>query len=152
MKSDNSVRKACPMVTRSAEKGAEILAFEHPFAGKQFVKGTIETGETPLAAAVRELHEESGLIVRGDFNFLGSKRMRSMDQLWYFFSVSMDGLPERWDHQTQDDYGHIFRFFWRPITQGLDDDWHRVFHEAYSFVLPHLKQGPSHQMGSDRLM
>lgn len=60
----SKVQKACPIVYRRCDGGAEVLAFIHPSAGKQFVKGTIEPGETPLDAADRELWEESGLTVR----------------------------------------------------------------------------------------
>ncbi|WP_272972120.1 NUDIX domain-containing protein [Comamonas terrigena] len=52
--------KACPVVIRGLGT-IEILAFEHPLAGLQLVKGTIEPGETSAAAALRELREESGL-------------------------------------------------------------------------------------------
>ncbi|WP_410001350.1 NUDIX domain-containing protein [Rhizobium leguminosarum] len=43
-------------------QGLEILAFTHPSAGNQFVKGTVEEGERPQDAAARELREESGLL------------------------------------------------------------------------------------------
>jgi 8-oxo-dGTP pyrophosphatase MutT (NUDIX family) len=48
--------KACPVVLRSLGDG-EILAFEHPLAGWQLVKGTVEAGELPRDAAIRELYE-----------------------------------------------------------------------------------------------
>lgn len=38
--------------------GVDVLAFEHPSGGRQLVKGTIEPGEAPEEAAVRELFEE----------------------------------------------------------------------------------------------
>lgn len=52
--------KACPVVLRRTGD-LEVLAFEHPLAGFQLVKGSIEQDESPAAAAVRELLEESGL-------------------------------------------------------------------------------------------
>ena len=52
--------KACPVVLRT-RGSREILVFEHPLAGIQLVKGTIELGESPEAAALRELGEESGI-------------------------------------------------------------------------------------------
>ena len=48
--------KACPVVIRHPA-APEILAFEHPLAGLQLVKGSIEPNETAAAAAVRELYE-----------------------------------------------------------------------------------------------
>ncbi len=52
--------KACPVVL-STSLPIKILLFRHPLAGTQRVKGTIENGETPGAAALRELEEESGI-------------------------------------------------------------------------------------------
>ncbi|MHC8286071.1 NUDIX domain-containing protein [Pseudomonas sp. XS1P51] len=48
------VDKACPVVLRNIEQ-LEILAFRHPLAGLQLVKGSVEPGELTGAAAVREL-------------------------------------------------------------------------------------------------
>jgi 8-oxo-dGTP pyrophosphatase MutT (NUDIX family) len=58
-----SPSKACAVVIRSPD-AIEVLAFEHPLAGFQLVKGTIEGGETPQQAAVRELREEAGFEAR----------------------------------------------------------------------------------------
>ncbi|MFT3757807.1 NUDIX domain-containing protein [Thauera sp.] len=52
--------KSCPvLLRRDGEVG--ILAFQHPIAGFQIVKGSIEEGESPEEAAIRELAEESGV-------------------------------------------------------------------------------------------
>lgn len=52
--------KACAVVLR--DRGVlEILAFEHPLAGLQLVKGSVEPGESSGAAAVRELMEEAAI-------------------------------------------------------------------------------------------
>lgn len=52
--------KACPVVIRPER---QILAFQHPRAGLQLVKGGVEPNEHPAKAAERELSEESGLIL-----------------------------------------------------------------------------------------
>ncbi|WP_374834663.1 NUDIX domain-containing protein [Paenochrobactrum pullorum] len=54
------IEKACPVVFRTSRHGLEVLAFIHPLAGKQFVKGTVEDAETARYAAEQELREESG--------------------------------------------------------------------------------------------
>ena len=54
-------KKACPVIMQQRDRRRYVLAFNHPTAGKQFVKGTIEAGESPLDGAIRELKEESGL-------------------------------------------------------------------------------------------
>ena len=51
------MEKAWPIVLREKDGAIEVLAFQHPQAGKQFVKGTIELDEDPVAAAARELRE-----------------------------------------------------------------------------------------------
>lgn len=38
-----------------------LLVFEHPMAGLQLPAGTVEPGEQPLAAARREVYEETGV-------------------------------------------------------------------------------------------
>ncbi|MBU1880260.1 MAG: NUDIX domain-containing protein, partial [Chloroflexi bacterium] len=39
----------------------ELLLFQHPYAGVQVPAGTVEDGETPAQAALREAAEETGL-------------------------------------------------------------------------------------------
>ncbi len=130
------VEKACPVVFRTLASGLEVLAFTHPLADKQFVKGTVDRGETPAQAAVRELREESGLIVRSPMVFLGTGPIGAVP--WHFFAHQAEGLPESWVHATEDDHGHSFAFFWHPIGVPLDRGWHPIFHEAFAFFAPRL--------------
>jgi 8-oxo-dGTP pyrophosphatase MutT (NUDIX family) len=53
--------KVTALVVREAPEGAELLLFQHPHAGIQVPAGTIEPGEEPQAAALREAAEETGL-------------------------------------------------------------------------------------------
>jgi hypothetical protein len=50
-------RKACPVVLRRNQDRFEILAFRHPIAGCQLVKGSIEpeedVGQAAIARVVR---------------------------------------------------------------------------------------------------
>ena len=55
------IEKPCPVVTLLHQCQCEILAFAHPQAGHQFVKGTIKTGESEAAAARHELCGQAGL-------------------------------------------------------------------------------------------
>ena len=56
------VRKACACLLREGAQGTEVLVFDHPFAGTQLPKGTVELGEQPESAVVRELAEETGVV------------------------------------------------------------------------------------------
>ncbi|NIE72899.1 NUDIX domain-containing protein [Pantoea sp. Ap-967] len=125
--------KACPVVLRTRE-ALEILAFEHPLAGLQLVKGSVEPGEPTDLAAVRELKEEAGLRSTPTRN-LGQWRSRVTGHLWAFHEchVAQD-LPNTWVHFAEDDGGHEFRFFWHPLMSEPSDQWHQVFKDALAFI------------------
>ncbi len=53
--------KVTAFILRPGLTGPQILAFHHPTAGLQLPAGTIDPGETPEAAVLREAEEESGL-------------------------------------------------------------------------------------------
>ncbi len=53
--------KVTAFITRATENGRELLVFLHPTAGLQVPAGTVEAGETPEAAVLRETAEETGL-------------------------------------------------------------------------------------------
>ena len=53
--------KVTAFVTRSSERGPDLLLFEHPYAGIQIPAGTVEGDEAPEEAVMREVAEETGL-------------------------------------------------------------------------------------------
>ncbi len=57
------IDKVTCFVLRPTAAGPELLLFKHPYAGVQIPAGTVEPGETPGAAARREVAEETGLQV-----------------------------------------------------------------------------------------
>ncbi|KQV72609.1 hypothetical protein ASC90_27505 [Rhizobium sp. Root1220] len=132
------VEKACAIVTRTTDQGLTVLAFAHPSAGNQFVKGTIENGEQPRHAAERELREESGLLAPIAMKALGITEVGPERTVWHFFAWHSSGLPDRWRHATEDDHGHTFSFFWHPLRSSLDENWHPIFHEVFEFIAPRL--------------
>lgn len=124
--------RACPVVKRRIDGVAHILAFRHPLAGNQIIKGRIESDEGVAQAALRELREESGVIARAD-RHLGSVAM-SPDEKWHFILCRTDALPDEWSFQTEDDGGHEFQFFWHPLSTVPPSDWDPPFRAALRFL------------------
>jgi 8-oxo-dGTP pyrophosphatase MutT (NUDIX family) len=127
-------QKVCPVVLSSAQP-LKILLFRHPQAGVQLVKGTIEEGEAPCRAALRELVEESGISTATIEDDLGCWDSGHQGQIWSFQLCQATGpLPEQWSHQTLDDHGHVFEFFWASFEHLPYGDCHPVFRRALVFL------------------
>ncbi len=125
--------KACPVVIRTINGCLEVLAFRHPLAGKQYVKGTIEKGETVKQACERELFEEAGLVGEAK-NYLGQAFVQSHKLTYGFYLMSVDAvIPNVFNHFCEDDGGHVFEFFWHPLHSTLDENWHPIFHEIHEY-------------------
>jgi 8-oxo-dGTP pyrophosphatase MutT (NUDIX family) len=138
-----SPQKACPVVVRQNQDRFEILAFRHPLAGCQLVKGTIEPGEDAGRAALRELCEESGICdatLDPSDSFLGTIQLAGSGQEWHLFLCSTGTLTDSWTHHTEDDGGHNFEFFWHPMDQPLDDEWHPDFEQAINFIRRNIQR------------
>jgi 8-oxo-dGTP pyrophosphatase MutT (NUDIX family) len=130
------MKKVWPVVLRNVAR-IEILAFEHPLAGLQLVKGSIEPDETSDIAAVRELFEEAGVLGKVVRN-IGTFTSSATGDEWTFCVCQVtQAMPEHWTHFTEDDGGHAFRFFWHPLATVPDDRWHPVFKEALGFLQTH---------------
>ena len=108
--------------------GSRLLLFtqpEAPEAGIQVPAGTIEPGEDPEDAVMREAREETGLTEIRYVRFLDqdTRDMRdcSTDELQYrwFFHLSVDGsIEETWHHGETGEDGsliHPFDFFWANV-------------------------------------
>ncbi len=66
-----TVEKVTAFITRKQEDSYYLLLFEHPSAGFQIPAGTVESDETPEAAVVREVAEETGLKSPSTCRYLG---------------------------------------------------------------------------------
>jgi 8-oxo-dGTP pyrophosphatase MutT (NUDIX family) len=127
-------RKACPVVLRGTTADRiDILAFRHPLAGTQLVKGTIEIAESVQRAAERELLEESGLVATVIAD-LGSVQTSEPEQEWHFVMCKVEQLAESWTHWTRDGGGLDFEFFWHHLDQEPDEAWHPIFKRALTFI------------------
>jgi 8-oxo-dGTP pyrophosphatase MutT (NUDIX family) len=111
-----------------------LLVFRHvdsPEAGIQVPGGTMEAGETPEAAALREATEETGLSGLKIVAFLGEQLLDAsdfgLDQIHqrYFFQLSCpENPPETWIHYETDPSdgtpGPIaFEFFWAELPNSV---------------------------------
>jgi 8-oxo-dGTP pyrophosphatase MutT (NUDIX family) len=121
---------------------SRILVFRHPSAGIQLVKGTIEPGEDPAAAAVRELCEESGICDATVERDLGVWVSGFEDQIWSLHLCSTPTpLASSWVHHTDDDGGLDLMFYWHPLNRAPDHQWHPLFQRALLHVLHRLALG-----------
>jgi 8-oxo-dGTP pyrophosphatase MutT (NUDIX family) len=71
------VGKVVAFITREANEGQanegrQLLVFRHPNAGIQLPAGTMELGETPEIAVLREVREETGLTAVQIVTLLGT--------------------------------------------------------------------------------
>lgn len=130
--------KACPIVLRGAPSSPLILAFVHPRAGHQIVKGTIEPDEDPAAAALRELEEEAGIAGANVDLSLGSHDDIQPGERWHLFIVSAANLPDTWDHAAVDDDGDTYAFFWHHLshheTSGFDPRFLRAMDKVRAAI------------------
>lgn len=138
-----TVLKACACVLRDGH----ILAFRHPLAGNQLVKGTIEPGEDPSLAVLRELEEEAGLSLT-DAAFIAElehllKRGPEADepfekQIWHLFALTAPAdCLEIWEHSavgSPAEEGLMFSFFWQKLS-GPFENYHPVFVRAIEQVV-----------------
>ena len=129
------IKKVCPVIIREKNGLREILAFRHPSAGVQIVKGTIEKDEDSNMAAMRELAEESGITSVSSCEFKGSSDSITENQTWYFYNCIIDeDLKNAWDFFANEDGGINFSFFWFNINEELSNDWHPIFHKALDYI------------------
>lgn len=135
--------KACPIVLRRRQGVVELLAFAHPLAGRQLVKGTIEPGESAADAAVRELREEAGVESRA-LTHLANWDSGYEGQVWSFHLCRLSADPgEAWTHRCADDGGHDFAFFWQRLDETPLAEWHPVHARALDFVRTILPADPA---------
>lgn len=120
-------QKAFAYVVRRARGRAELLAFRSPLApGFEVPKGSVEPGERPEAAVLRELLEEAGLAA--------AIRLRLGAAVWrppwggrgeeqHFFWLEPAGAPpDRWAHEVSGDgadAGERYEWGWLPIDAAL---------------------------------
>lgn len=102
----------------------ELLVFDHvayPEVSPQVIGGTVDQSESPEAAVIREIFEESGVSLAlqgkiGEFEYY----REDIDelQLRHVFSFETNGLKDSWTHVVSagvEDSGLEFYFYWLPL-------------------------------------
>ena len=129
-----AAEKAYAYVTRSGGDPG-LLVFEHrnADAGVQVPKGTVDEGEDPRDAVVRELYEESGLrevaAVRPLATDVWSHHRKPKAYRRHFFHVEVEDAPDEWDHTVTgggEDDGLVYCYFWADpagisLARDMDD-------------------------------
>ncbi|MBS8225546.1 NUDIX domain-containing protein [Vannielia litorea] len=137
------IPKALAAVLRGPAIARELLIFRHPLTGDQLPKGTIEPGEGPATAAIRELQEESGLSLAAP-TAIGTwhrpwEEGYTAPQLWHLFTFEAPpGLPDTWDHMAEGspaEAGLIFSYRWAPLTPALADAMRPLFAPVVRLIL-----------------
>lgn len=115
--------KVLVYVTRSED----LLVLEHtadyPDAGIQVPAGGVDSGESPEAAATRELFEETGLTARVPPIYLQSCWWPNPDApsriRHYYWVKAPAESPTAWSHVVsagEDDEGMTFQLIFRPLA------------------------------------
>ncbi len=119
------VQKAFALLVRPSDTVGEVLLFEHVDGTIHIPKGTVDPGEDPRTACVRELGEETGVwdgSVVEQLPAMGVKRSWDERQLWFSFVIECPReLPDQWDHVAEgssDEAGLVFRCHWVPLTEA----------------------------------
>jgi 8-oxo-dGTP diphosphatase len=124
-------RKAFAYITR----GDQLLVFSHPLepdAGIQVPAGTMEDGEAPEDAVMREAQEETGLTCLSLVRFLGEQMLErsdvGLDEIHhrYFFHLRCEEeTPATWRHYELDPSDGseppLFEFFWARLPDEVPE-------------------------------
>jgi 8-oxo-dGTP pyrophosphatase MutT (NUDIX family) len=128
-------------IIRHSIAGHDLLIFDHlgyPEAGVQVPGGTIEPGETPDDAIMREVHEESGIETVTILRKLPAVEVTDWQLMAHPYLLRPTTyLPEHWDFTTNDFHDKeakergeplIFCYRWTPLPlifklAGPQMDW-----------------------------
>ena len=115
-------QKSFSYIIRLNQAGPELLVFaslEEP--GLEIPKGSVQPGEMPAQAAMREVEEESGLRAMTLVKELGVTLWQDEEQHFFLFRAD-ELLPDRFEHVVtgQDgDRGTRYQYRWIAATPAL---------------------------------
>jgi 8-oxo-dGTP pyrophosphatase MutT (NUDIX family) len=114
-------------------RGDQLLVFSQPNgfeAGIQVPAGTMEPGEKPEEAVLREAFEETGLAGLEIVSFLGDREIdarksgqNELHQSYFFHLRCTQTAPEQWEHKENHPHGSsteqiIFALYWVNLSEA----------------------------------
>jgi 8-oxo-dGTP pyrophosphatase MutT (NUDIX family) len=128
----HDVEKVQAYLTRVRAGRLELLVFmqvSKPYELVEVPGGTVDPGEPPDRAVLREVFEESGLSV-SIVRKLAADQRRSPShvELRHVYLLAAEAtLPDTWDHTVTgggEDCDMVFRYFWLPLAEACEQlDW-----------------------------
>lgn len=137
-------------------QGSKLLVLDyvdHSYIEPQIPGGTIEPGESPEEAALREAEEETGLTGLKVISFLGSfnRDLRAIGRdetikAWFFHLEAVDSTPQRWRHSELDPHDGrvpiLFELYWVPMDAipklgGIDSEMLSKLSESVAKHIAH---------------
>ena len=140
-------------------RGEHLLVFRHvdfPKEGIQIPGGTVEEGEDPALAVLREAFEETGLESLQKVSYLGSDEwvmLKNNDEEMHYFRyfyplICEPPVPDSWLHdELYPSDGSpapiTFEFYWLPVAEAASS-----LHPCYAASLDRLFDNlPGHPRG-----
>ncbi|WP_430788041.1 NUDIX hydrolase [Virgibacillus flavescens] len=116
---NHPLRKAYGYVSRIKNGTPQVLVFRHSIkeSGIQIPKGTIELGEEPFHAVIREVQEETGLVDFQVEELIKQDKWEFKGKVYerFFYKINIEEDRETWDHAPTgggSEDGLIFSYFW----------------------------------------
>lgn len=141
------MRKVVACLIRPGLDGVELLVFRHPNGTIQIPKGTLEKGESPEVAVLRELEEESGISaatlgLRVDLDRVAPRgpagAAPSEDQVWHVFTLRPAAeVPDSWQHRARgspEEEGLVFSCRWLRLS-GAKEELDELYHPVVDMLM-----------------